>query len=843
MKITIKALGYVCVLACLTVCPAAGWAQGETPTAVPETPTAVPTVAPTDTEVPESPTAVPETPTAVPTNTEVPETPTAVPTDTEVPESPTAVPETPTAVPTNTEVPESPTAVPTDTEVPESPTAVPETPTAVPTDTETPETPTAVPTDTEVPESPTATPTETSVALPLQMQIDDLDIDQGESVAIAVQAGGYTDVDAFTFQVLYDQSVLTFTGLTAPTGDDAVSTYLTESIDNTGSVSAIDAGDGVVNVIAIGGIAENPIRANAISSPDAVLQLLRLQFTGAAEGVSPLLIANITDDLADAAVTPGMVTVAGETPTAVPTDTEVPVEPTDTETPTVVPPTETETPTVVPPTATETVTAAPTDTAVVPTDTPTETVTAVPTDTEVVPTDTPTETVTAAPTDTEVEAPTDTPTPTPTEATPTETPPEVFTPTHTPTPIEADAFLGVVALTRFGDEPIGGAAVFDFDIGITDPITGALVQEYDDEGLLIRDLIPDPAAFAIKPMPQTDFAVDLEFSGETNDLNGSQGIYVLLAGNIGALPPVQPNLGATVVGNGGIDTDNDPSTGVNFGTFSGDVIFGRQLVDVEGAGNDGFYVLDYQGRIYGEGDINPAIESLTPLMSVVPEVNDPYAAVIAMDLEIYRGPDVADQDINGFGGYILTSLGEIISVGDAPAIDTSELPINPDVGMLVYRDIELVPTADGSRYVGLGVMDMYGIVTLVPFEGEVAPQYFRSLVPFDPTPGFRGVPGLLFDIARDLEFTVKETSLMGLDQDGNPVGSVGRRVGAFVLDGFGGIHTGGRFSRFIPIFGVDPSSLGARQTPDGEWYALVPINIPYLGRDVYVDAETTVLEQ
>ena len=69
----------------------------------------------------------------------------------------------------------------------------------------------------------------------------------------------------------------------------------------------------------------------------------------------------------------------------------------------------------------------------------------------------------------------------------------------------------------------------------------------------------------------------------------------------------------------------------------------------------------------------------------------------------------------------------------------------------------------------------------------------------------------------------------------------GRRIGSFILDGFGGIHTGGDFIRHIPIF-VPPGTPEAVQYQDDIWLIRTSINIPYLGTDKFVDAEVAKLE-
>lgn len=785
MKLRTAVVGYLSVFVCLALLPMAGWAQ-ETPTSTPqvETPTSTPTTlaeTPTSTPQVETPTSTPQVETPTATNTQVPPTSTA-----------TTRPETPTSTPT-TQV-ETPTA--TSTTAPETPTA---TNTQVP--------PTSTPTT--APETATATPT--TPAVPIQMGAGNLSLNVGQTGELAISAGGFDNVDAFQFDITYDAAVVTFAGLANLSSADAANAFVANSIPLAkGSVTASVVSPGLARVVAIGGIADNPLRPNTISSLSQVVQLLRLQFTGLNAGSTSVALGNIKDDLNQPGIqlSNGSITV-NETTVATPTNTEtVPATPTNTQ----VPPTPTNTVVPATPTNTETVPATPTNT---------ETVPATPTNTEVPATPTNTESITATPTSTQ---PVATATPTNTQpgvtATPTETIPPVFTPTATPTEIEADAFLGIVGLTRFGQVFPGGAAVFNFDLN--------------------KDGLPEPENFPV--VPGTDFVRDIEFSGEVNSINGSEGLYFLLGGNIGALPPVQPLLGASVTGGGGIDTNNNPADNIQFGSFDGDVVYGRQLNDIEGAGNQGFYALHFTGKVYGEGAIGTGIETLDSQVNPVPALNDAFSNVIAMDLEVFRGTDRSAQNAKGTGAWILTSLGQIVTLGAAPVPDTSNIPINEVPGALIYRDIEPIPSADGTRWVGLGVMDMYGVVRFAPFPSETKPENFDRIVPFSDKPDSRGLTGLLFNIARDFEVQIVDTPLLGFDANGQPIVRTGLRMGTFVLDGFGGIHTGGGFTRFIPYF-VPAGTPGALIDASGNSYIKATINVPYLGTDVYIDAELATIKR
>ena len=417
------------------------------------------------------------------------------------------------------------------------------------------------------------------------------------------------------------------------------------------------------------------------------------------------------------------------------------------------------------------------------------------------------------------------------------------TPTMTPigdwTAIKVDPFLGIVGMTRSGGQYLGGASVFNFDIGVTEE-DGSLTQEYDEDGVLIRDYIADPAALA--PVPDGEMVRDIEFSGEVNALNGSQGVYVLWSGNGNGLPPVHPSLGANPEGGGGIDVDNNPSNDIDFGGADGDFIESGWLVDIEGAGNDGFYVLDFTGRIFGEGDINPDIESLFHLVRPEPFFNNPAENYIATDLEIFRGFDIASPDINGLGAWMLSSRGRIVTLGDAPVPDTSEIPVSMFPGDVIYRDMELIPNADGTKWIGLGIMDMIGRIRFAPFLETEETIDLETIVPDFGTGRWRGNIGLGYDVARDFEVVISDTPIMTYEAEGMPVTPEGRRIGTFILDGYGGIHTGGAFIRNVPIF-VPPETPGGIPFIEGVWFISTPINIPYFDRDRYVDAEVPGLSR
>ncbi|MFH1740301.1 MAG: cohesin domain-containing protein [bacterium] len=778
------------------------WAQSETPTAVPETPTPVPET-PTPTPVPPSPT--PESPTSTPTKapatptpesaTPTPESPTSTPT--KAPATPT--PETPPATPT--QVPPSPTPEspsPTPTQVPPSPT--PESPVSTPTPETPPATPTQVP-PTPTPESPSPTPTsapptptpETPVATPTpsgNLIIGDASARPGEQVSVDVSATGMPETDAFQFDVVYDPAVLSL--VTVDTSGTLTSGWY--------SVTANAAQP--LEVVAIAGF------ANAISGDGLLMKLVFQIAPNAAQGTTTLTAQNILDDLAGLSPVAGTVTVLAPAVT---------------------------------PTPTETGTAVPTNTpTTAPTATPTETGVATPT---VVPTSTPTPTQPATPTPTGVATPTKAPSPT---ATPT------------PTVRQVNPALGIVALTAFGPAIPVGSAVFNFDVGITDA-QGKLTQKRDRSGNLVVDYLPDPAAMG--PNLSLTYVRDFEFSGQvTPSYNGSQGAYLLLKGNygsatVGSLAPVIPLLGATGGAlNGGIDLDNNPANNKRFGNASGDTILTPTLVDLEPEGNDGFYVVTWDGKIYAEGSANPAIESLVSVLAAPPLMPGVYSPGVVRDLEIYRGTAVTNYTVDsktdristGTGAYVLNNLGVITKVGDAPDLDTSNLALSFDPTLKIYRDMEFIPNKQGTEYIGLGVMSGRGIITFVPFQGaNVGDFNIDDIVPFNRVQYYdretrEFLPGLVFDIARDFEVEISSEGLIGLSTDTEgepkPVVTKGVRIGTFLQDGFGGMHTGGQATRFIPVW-VKALTPGARPDGNGNFFILSPLNIPYLDVDAYVDFE------
>lgn len=457
------------------------------------------------------------------------------------------------------------------------------------------------------------------------------------------------------------------------------------------------------------------------------------------------------------------------------------------------------------------------------------------------PTETPTATPTITPTLRPIATPTRTPTPTPTA---TRTP--TRTPIPTPTAVEVNPFLGLAALDEFGGTYPRGAAVHNFDMGITGK-DGAIIAPGVYDGL------SDPAAMGPFLFLGHEFypiARDIEFSGERDPAgNGSEGVYFLIGGTLPGLAPVSGRLGATGGPNrGGIDANNDPGDNLRFGEASGDAIplrvnwseygleYDDSLVDVEPAGNRGFYVLDKTGRIYAEGEALEWLDTLSPPPGMNPEAQ-------AVDLEIYRGwtVDLSNSrysaDRIGRGAYILDALGGIHRVGDAPALNTTNLPALRADSPIVYRDMEWIPNPQGTEFIGLGVLRGDGILLLVPFEDvpwtpELA-SYQQFLNPLGST-----ASGFSFDIARGFEVEISDTPLYGKNEKGETVATQGRRVGIFMVDGFGGIHTGGRSTRYAPAFGATG---GDMRVIDGHHAVPYPVTIPYFGVDAIRDLEIAPL--
>ncbi len=458
---------------------------------------------------------------------------------------------------------------------------------------------------------------------------------------------------------------------------------------------------------------------------------------------------------------------------------------------------------------------------------------------------TPTETPTATPTITPTRRPTATPTRTPTP-TPTATRTPTRTPIPSPTAVEVNPLLGLVALDEFGGTYPRGAAVHNFDIGITGK-DGTIVASG------VYDGFPDPAAlgpFLVFAHEFYPIARDIEFSGERDPAgNGSEGVYFLIGSTLPGIAPVTGRLGATGGPNrGGIDTNNNPNGNIRFGEASGDAIpvridsgesgleYEDSLVDIEPAGNRGFYALDKSGRIYAEGEALESLDTLSPPPGMNPEA-------LAVDLEIYRGRmvDLSNSCYNadriGRGAYILDALGGIYRVGDAPALNTTNLPALRTDSPIVYRDMEWIPNPQGTEFIGLGVLRGDGILFLALFEDVLWTPELQSYQQFL-NPFGSAARGFSFDIARDFETEISDTPLYGKNEKGETVATQGRRVGIFMVDGFGGVHTGGRSTRFAPAFGVTGEDT---RVIEGHYAVPYPVTIPYFGVDAIRDLEISPL--
>lgn len=695
---------------------------------------------------------------------------------------------------------ETPVETPTATAVPvvETPTNTP-----VPPPTNTPvvvESPTNTPV---IVESPTNTPVP---PVEIELGIGTASGNVGDVITIQISIQNAVEVDAFGFDIIQSNNILNLVSVVS-TGTLTDGFLLVDG-------QVIDAAAGTVRVGAVGG----PASATGDGT------LLTVQYSAVSAGQTTLSFANILDDLQGATLGTGTVTVTQ----IVETPTNTPVVETPTNTP--VPPA-TNTP--VPPATNTPIVETPTNTPVVET----------PTNTPVPPaTNTPVETGTNTP----VPPATSTPvlgTPTPvTTRIPTQV--IVSTPSPTGTALVINPELGVVSLDELGGTYPRGNAVHNFDIGLSDQFGNFFAPG-------VFDGLPDPVAlgpFLLIDGVPVPIAKDMEFTGERLPLNqggnGSEGAYFLIGGNISVLAPVNPRLGATGGPNrGGIDMDNDPSNNINFGTFNGDIVpvlflppsvefpiaeYLSPLVDIEPAGNSGFYVLSETGKIFAEGSALESLDTSTPV-SMSP-------GVTAVGLKIFRGRaiDLSNSqfslDLIGTGAYILDSEGVIHVVGNAPALNTQDAYVVPQRTEDEFQDIEMMPNAQGTEFIGVAVLTGEGSITFVPFSDvTVTPEiqaYVNSMSPF----GLQG-KGFPFNIARDLELEISNLPVYGLDSLGNTVVNTSTRVGVFIFDGYGATHTGGAATRYAAAFGVGDRIInGIPAFP-------FPVNVPFFGVDVTKDAE------
>jgi hypothetical protein len=470
-----------------------------------------------------------------------------------------------------------------------------------------------------------------------------------------------------------------------------------------------------------------------------------------------------------------------------------------------------------------------------------------------IPTRPPSESPTLTPTSpvtlptTEGTARTETPTRSTNTPLPTNTPTptvRIIPPSPTPTAREVNPLLGLVSMDEIATVNPSGMAVYNFDAGSTTLLGQFIPGRYDG----IPDQNAKPGILFINNTIYP-YARDMEFSGEIAlDGNGSEGIYYLNGGMIPDvfIPPVTVKLGATGGPNrGGIDTDNNNINNTNFGTFSSDFIPNISanslpitleefypLVDLEPAGNGGFYVLARNGKIYAEGSANEEIDLLTPPPSFL-------SGSMAADMVIYRGTEIVlgnsiySTNLRGSGAYILDQQGVVYPVGNVPKLNTSNIPVIPNVRSFAYQDIELIPDPNGQEWIGLGILNGNGVIQFIPFENTalttVLEQYIRSLNPFGSLQQVFG-----FNIARGFEVEISDDPIYGLDRLGRTTATRGRRIGIFMFDGFGSVHTGGRSTRFT----IDPtSSDGDTRIINGIRSKVITIPFPFTGIDSIRDME------
>ncbi|MFB3785242.1 MAG: hypothetical protein ACE15F_02615 [bacterium] len=667
---------------------------------------------------------------------QVVETPTETPVETPT-ATPTAVVETPTETPTST-----PTAIPTNT-----PTSVPPTPTAVESPTET---PVATPTETAV-ATPTETPTATSVPTPTESATATPVPTPTESATATPVATPTETAEATPTETPVAPVELSITAPASALVGDTVTVSIVVANAVNADAFGFDLLQSVpaLNYVSVAkeGTLTNDflfVLGQALAAPAGAVRIGAVGGPASVTGSGTLLTIQFT------AATEGVTTlsfanVVDDLAGAVLSTASIEVRAAAT---------------------------------------PTETATAVPT---------PTETPTATPVPTATESPTATPVP---------------TPTPTKEIIAVNPNLGIVSVDELEGTYPRGAAVHNFDIGISNA-EGHLVELGVFDGIVDPDALGPFLFVDGVPIP---VGRDVEFTGQVADGgNGSEGAYFLIGGSIGSYPPVSPRLGA--VGgplHGGIDMDNDGNT-INFGTFRSDIVpilflptanspqgeFLAPLIDIEPAGNNGYYVLAENGRIFAEGD---ALESLD---TATPATLSPNSEAIAF--KIWRGYDITpansqySTDLIGTGAYILDSRGMISVVGNAPALNTADMPVIPaDPGTGFFQDLEFIPNAEGTRWIGLGVLMGDGLISIVPFSGSNAADfadYMATLTPFGALPA-----GFPINIARDFAVEISDNPVYKLDDAGNTVATTGRRVGILMMDGFGGMHTGGDSTRFAPAY-------------------------------------------
>lgn len=207
---------------------------------------------------------------------------------------------------------------------------------------------------------------------------------------------------------------------------------------------------------------------------------------------------------------------------------------------------------------------------------------------------------------------------------------------------------------------------------------------------------------------------------------------------------------------------------------------------------------------------------------------------------IYRGNTIQlensrySQDLIGRGAYILDQRGFIYPIANPPALRTDNIPILSPDSPFKYHDLELVPNPEGTQFIGVVALRGDGLLFFAPFAQveitETITNHFNSLYPFQPANG-----GFTFDIARGIEIEISDQPLYGLNARGETTITQGRRVGIFMIDGFGGVHTGGRSTRYSFSNNIETGS--EIRIINGERVKPFPVNLPYFGVDVTRDIE------
>ncbi|MFH1742863.1 MAG: cohesin domain-containing protein, partial [bacterium] len=304
------------------------------------------------------------------------------------------------------------------------------------------------------------------------------------------------------------------------------------------------------------------------------------------------------------------------------------------------------------------------------------------------PTETPTATPTATPKPTDTPMPTNTPT-LPPGVTPTFTATPTRTPTATPTPIpRMDPDQSILALSWVGDlAEMGNIKGF---------------VDTNGNGLL-DDTLPHPGG----PHPPRglgytafDIADRADGSGpEFLILLSGQGRTVSYRFTDDAVP------GFMVIRNPFVDLASDVLGRSTHGL--------AKMIDIEiNDARDGYFVLTQKGRVISVKN-NPNTPNGKPPTANGAEVR-PFLAepVVAVDLELLPGGGV----MGALKGYILTSLGEIVRVGNVPKLVPTKTLRNK--GTFVEMDLVL---SAGGDLLGAVLANGVGEFYLAKIEGGQAP--------------------------------------------------------------------------------------------------------------------------